>query len=217
MCSNLYKTATQAPLCLQILRCIPDSNTRLHELRRRLSLAVFCKDYDLTKKPAEENFELWRLVQELGTARFKINKETDYVQLAATMALLDIAIDNGHSAGLDLSDPQAEKEFNSDVDELAYQLKVIWSSINDVGALFISRIDAKEVMEGVRNRLMYTVRTRVKPKASIFDLPEKKGDDEGMRKQSAFMETHFKKPMTNDSGIIKPSTKGDAETDQTVK
>ena len=197
---------------------MPDSSARLHELRRRLSFAVFCRDYDLTKEPVGANFELWRLVDELDSTRFKITKETDYVELATTMALLDIAIDNGHSAGLDLSDPQAEKDFNSDVDELAYQLKVIWSSINDVGALFISRIDAKEVMDGVRNRLMYTVRTRLKPKASIFDLPKKKiVDGEGTRKQSAFMETHFKKPLTNNDSAMKRSRDGDTNIDQTIK
>lgn len=158
----------------------------------------------------QQNFDVWKLNKELDGQRFKVNKGTDYVELAATMSLLDIAIGNGQSDDLDLGDPQAEKEFNDDVDALAYQIKILWSSISEVGASFISRIDAKEVMEGLRNRLIFTVRTRSKPRPSIFDpLVKKEEDGESVRKQSAFMATHFKKAKTNNGGNAEPVGKSD--------
>ncbi|KAL5353330.1 hypothetical protein ACLOAV_001366 [Pseudogymnoascus australis] len=198
ICSKIYETVAQEPLCLQILDCIPDSNPRLCDLRRRLALAVFCQDCDLTQKPAVDSLELRKLVQVLSGPKFQINRNTDYVQLAALISLLHIAIDDGSAADLDVSDPQVEGEYNSYLDELAYQLKIIWGSINDRGTLSPSRIHTKRTVEKLRNLLLETIRTRPKPKQSIFDLPGQGGDREGALKQSAFMTKHFRKPITNE-------------------
>lgn len=137
-------------------------------------------------------------MQELSGPRFQIDRNTDYVQLAALISILGIAIGDGSAAGLDLSDPQAEEEYNSNIDELAYQLKIIWGSINDRGTLSPSRIHTKRTVEKLRNRLLETTRTRLKPKQSIFDLPGQGADRERALKQSAFMTKHFRKPITNE-------------------
>lgn len=152
--------------------------------------------------------------------RFTITRQTDYPVLTASISLLDIALDSGSSSSSSFpstscssppDDPQAdaereEREFNADVDALAYQLKVLWSSISEVGASFISRIDAKEVMEGVRNRLLFTARTRPAPRARIFDIPGQNGEDgQGeVKKQRVFMEGHFKRAKTGESGSATP-------------
>ena len=159
---------------------------------------MFCQDCDLTQKPAEENLDLRKLVQVLSGPRYQINKNTDYVQLAASISLLTIAIGDGSAADLDLRDPQAEEEYNSNLDELAYLLKIIWGSINDRGTLSPSRIHTKRTVEKLRNRMLDVTRTRLKPKQSIFDLPGQGGDREGALKQSAFMTKHFRKPITNE-------------------
>lgn len=137
-------------------------------------------------------------MQVLSGPKFQINRNTDYVQLAALISLLHIAIDDGSAADLDVSDPQGEEEYNSHLDELAYQLKIIWGSINDRGTLSPSRIHTKRTVEKLRNLLLETIRTRPKPKQSIFDLPGQEGDREGALKQSAFMTKHFRKPITNE-------------------
>ncbi|KFX99850.1 hypothetical protein V490_01627 [Pseudogymnoascus sp. VKM F-3557] len=198
ICSNIYKTVTQEPLCLQILNCIPDFTSRPRDLRRRLSLAVFSQDCDVIQKPTDDSLELQKLVQVLNGPKFQINRNTDYVQLSALIGLVNIVIDDKFAADLISSDPQAEDEFNSGVDELSFLLKVIWSSINDRGTLSPSRIHTKRTVEKLRNRLMEMVRGRLKPKHSIFDLPGQGGDREGALKQSAFMTRHFKKPITNE-------------------
>jgi hypothetical protein len=152
----------------------------------------------VTQKPANESLELQKLVQVLNGPKFQINRNTDYVQLSALIGLLNIVIDDKFAADLISNEPQAEEEFNSGIDELSFQLKVIWSSINDRGTLSPSRIHTKRTVEKLRNRLMEMVRGRLKPKHSIFDLPGQSGDREGALKQSAFMTRHFKKPITNE-------------------
>jgi predicted nucleic acid-binding Zn-ribbon protein len=145
-----------------------------------------------TRSP-QNHMDLWEITKRLNGPQFKIRKDTDYRELAALISILDIAIDNGQSAENDLTDPEVECEFNTDVDDLANRIKIIWSNINDAGASFMSRIDAKEVMEGLRNRLIYGVRTKLKPKQSIFDsVPD---DSEGVRKQSAMMSKYFKRDV----------------------
>lgn len=177
----------------QIIRCIPRTTARLHELRRRLALSSFFSDIGYASRPSYDHLDLWEITKRLNEQKFKISRDTDHHELAALISILDIAIDNGQSTGSNLNDTVLESEFNTDVDELADRIKVIWSSINDGGASFMSRIDAKEVMEGLRNRLIYGVRTKLKPKQSIFDsVPD---DIEGVRKQSAMMSKYFKRDL----------------------
>lgn len=152
----------------------------------------------MTQKPVDESLELQKLVQVLNGPKFQINRNTDHVQLAALISLLDIVIDDKFAADLISSEPQVEEEFNSGIDELSFQLKIIWSSTNDRGTLSPSRIHTKRTVEKLRNRLMEMVRGRLKPKKSIFDLPGQRGDREGAVKQSAFMTKHFRKPLTKE-------------------
>lgn len=138
------------------------------------------------------------MIDRLDGHRFKIDKDTDYVELAASMSILDIAVDNGRSVGIDLTNAEAEREFNTSIDALAARIKAIWSNINDTGASFISRIDAKEAMEGVRYRMIYTVRTRPKSKQSVFDNVRDDDDDAAsMDRQAGFMKGYFKRIRTS--------------------
>jgi len=128
----------------------------------------------------------------LDSARFRISKDTDYAELDASLSILDIAVDNGRSDGVDIGNEHRELAFNRQIDELGACIKALWSAINDAGASFISRIDAKETMEEIRHRLIYTVRTRPKAKRSVFDAPEADQDDQReIHRQSSFMENHF--------------------------
>jgi hypothetical protein len=154
----------------------------------------FCEDINHSAEEPYKVFELWQIIEQLHGTRFKIDRDTDYVELAATISILDIAIDNGLSASVDLTDVVAENNFNANVDALGARIRDICYSINDAGAAFISRIDAKEVMEGVRHRLIYTVRTRTKPKQGVFD--DTKAERRSIESQAAFMQSHIKRFKT---------------------
>jgi hypothetical protein len=188
------------PLQLQILRCIPQTTRRLHEVRRRLALAFFFKDdatgssNKYTSDKPHCTLVLSEVAQQLEKSQFKINKDTNYPELAALMSILDIALDNGLSIEHKITGREGEVRFNEEVDDLAARIKQIWGSINDAGASFMSRINAKEVIQGLRMRLEHVVRTKPKPKLSIFDrgvIDEK----ETVHGSSAWMERFVKKTL----------------------
>ena len=191
MCQVIFGTVEDTTLRFQILRCIPQTTSRVHELRRRLALAFFFNNEVYSDSAPQNIIDLSEVVKWLDQPQFKIHKDTDYYELAALMSILDVAIDNGLSNETNITDIEDESAFNRQVDDLAARIYVMWSSINDAGASFMSRIDAKEVMESLRHRLLYGVRTRPKPKTSIFDSGLAETKD--MVKEKEFMNRFLKK------------------------
>lgn len=139
-----------------------------------------------------------------------MDRHTDYALLTASLQLLNIALDDGSSveapnlsymhlsrislASLEKSAEEKAKEekFNSDIDTLATALRDIWSSISEVGAGQVGKLDAREAIEMLRNRLLYTVRTKPALRKRIFDVPGKGSERklsgyEGTGKQRNFM------------------------------
>ncbi|KAI9734411.1 MAG: hypothetical protein M1818_006799 [Claussenomyces sp. TS43310] len=196
ICTSVYTTIQQATLRCQVLQCLPASSQRMHDIRRRLALAFVFEDLGKATSPAHQTIDLWEITKLLDGPRFKISEATNYGELAALISILDIAIDNGLCVDVDMGEPSASQDFDADVDALAARIKALWSSVNDSGASFLSRMDAKEVMEGVRHRLIYAVRSRPKPKHSVFDsIPD---GSEQVRKQSAWMSRYLGKPEKAD-------------------
>jgi hypothetical protein len=193
ICRKLFDAVDEATLRFQMLRCIPATEWRVHELRRRLALAFFFNDVEYTTNAPQKLIDLSDIRTRLEQPQFKIDKDTDYYELAAMISILDIAIDDGRSTTIPLTDPEAEQEFNTEVDALAARVYIMWSHISDAGASFMSRIDAKEVLESLRQRLSYAVRTKPKPKKGIFDSTS--DNIEVLKKQSEFMKKHFKKEV----------------------
>lgn len=179
---------------LQILRCMPAVEPRFHDLRRRLALAFFFDDSNFLLRRANTALDIPSLIVVLNGSRFKIRADTDYSQLLALISFLDIIIDDGRSASSDSTSEGTVAKFNAQVDDLHGALKAIHGSIHDSGAKYMSRIDAKEVIEGVQNRLMHTVRTRSPPKQGVFGLfgKEDKQKSKQIQKQSDFMSKMFK-------------------------
>jgi hypothetical protein len=148
-----------------------------------------------------ESLDLSEVTEQLKKARFMINRQTDYSDLGAVMSILNIAIDNGLSIKHDVTDAGGEVDFNREVDALTARIKQIWGSINDAGAAFMSRSYAKEVMEGLRMRLELTIRTKPKPKLSIFET-EEPDEDRVLLKQTTLSRKLFqRKPAVE--GITK--------------
>ena len=204
MCHTIYDLTDSNPLRVQMLRCIPAHSARLKELRRRLSLSFFLDDPSLTKRPSSSSFSLSKVTAQLHKPQFDITESTNYTNLAALMTLLDISVDTGHSTQLDLRDENVEKAFNEGVDILLTRVKNIWSSITDTGASYFSRLEAKEVIDGVRYRLMFGVRTKQKPKKTAFD--SKKGEEDltlEKRGMAGFLKIANASKKTNTSSRIK--------------
>lgn len=68
----------------------------------------------------------------------------------------------------------------------------------------MSRIDAKETLEGVQTRLLHVVRTRPPAKHGVFGLfgKERKDDVEQNNKQAKFMARFAKSSMAQETLIL---------------
>ncbi|KND87370.1 hypothetical protein TOPH_07993 [Tolypocladium ophioglossoides CBS 100239] len=169
-CLSLYTGIKAQTIRANALLCLPTSNRRIHDLRRRLAVVFLFNDTALARHSPEDVVTVTGIADLLSGDAFAINLKTDFAELKASIILLDIAVDDGSVVAL-FHDREDEKAFNDAVDELAAKLREIWRKINDSG-MKLARTEAKSVVEWVQQRLSNTVRTRRKAKKSVFDLPD---------------------------------------------
>ena len=91
----------------------------------------------------------------------------DYSVLKSRAEILDIAISDGGRPSTFPSRAD-ESTFNHQVDVLADRVKSILGSIADSGASHMRRTEAKEALQMLHFRLLYAVRTKPRPRKSVF-------------------------------------------------
>ena len=165
--SLMFSKINDLSLRLQLVQSIPIHSSRLCSTRRRLARGFFFNNDIYISGVGQKEPDLSDIAQHLRTEpAFIIRGNMDFQQLGASMSLLDIVIDDG--------DPprplteEAEKSFNKQVDEVLQAVRDMSSKIVDTGASHISRTETKEVLIALDTRLQYAVRTRPKPKRSVF-------------------------------------------------
>ncbi|KAH7316439.1 hypothetical protein B0I35DRAFT_354212 [Stachybotrys elegans] len=189
ICTRLHANIKIQCIRTNALLCLPVSDPRAHELRRKLAITFLFEDPSASRPSSGNPITLRRLTDRLLQDDFAVNVKTDFAELKARVIQLDVCIDDGsHSAS---DDPSDEKMFNEQVDELATALRDIWRKINDAG-MKLARTEAKSVIEWVQQRLTHSVRTKRKAKRSIFDLPGQKADP-FLPRQQDFMKRFVKK------------------------
>ena len=107
------------------------------------------------------------IAQLLREPQFLVNYNTDYSELAASIAVLDIGLDDGN-VPCSMVLPEHESEFNKDIDKLAKILKAMFTRIIDTGASHMLRTQAKDVLEALHSRLTFAARTKPRPKKGLF-------------------------------------------------
>lgn len=113
-----------------------------------------------------------RLDSQLHKAR--LDPDYDYMEIKAITSLLNIVIDTGRTK-LVFPDKEAEREFNADVDSLAEQVKRIFSAMEDSGASHLKRTEAKQSLEALQYRILYSIRTKRRVKSMFgYSSPTKK-------------------------------------------
>lgn len=122
--------------------------------------------------------DLDSFISRLDDPAFDTTSKTDYVELKALIMLMDIALDDGRSTKLDLSDPVVEKKFNEDVEALSAAIKDILTGIGQPGAGFISRTEAREMIDLVSDRMKETLRTKRKSTHTWFDLDKGRKEED---------------------------------------
>lgn len=134
---------------------------------------------NITQHLCTPRFEISKKTISPDSAEYRTEDEYDYPTLFALISILDIAIDNGQSPLSPLSEaPKAPKApskpsiivkkkdahtdsakaFDYEIDVLTNRLSEILGKIHASG--LVSRMQAIEMIEMVKTRLLYGVRTR---------------------------------------------------------
>jgi hypothetical protein len=169
---------------------MPTTVPLIYELRQRLAISFFFDDVQLATHDPSDAITIGRVLERLRDERFRVGQDSDYARLTAEMHLLNMALNEGVQTAAD-DGPEAEKEFNQEIDELVGRLKAIWGAINDTGMAYMSRTEAKSVVEWLQERLSYTVRTKTRPRKSIFDPDQR--DDPFLPRQQDYMRRFVRK------------------------
>lgn len=147
-----------------------------------------------------------------NTSRHKSSDPLDYVILRSLSHILDVAISDG---GRPPNFPSRSEEngFNRAVDRLADAVRSTFIAIVDTGASHMSRTEAKDVLQALHFRLLYSVRTEVRPKKNIFDEKTRKtrdgeevrAEDRGRSFLKNFLERQKDKGKEKEKSEVPPS------------
>jgi len=163
-------------LQLQILKHILPTSSAAASLRIQLAnvfLRGTTEEDTLLFSPSNPEISLQQLTTHLEDPRYDISRSSrqdtafDYNTLSSLTYIFDAALANGGRPST-FPDLRDERDFNRHVDLLAERVKSIITSIADTGASHMRRTEAKEALNALHFRLLYAVRTKPRPKKSVF-------------------------------------------------
>jgi hypothetical protein len=186
---------------LQIVSSLSSTTARTHELRRRLALCFYFDSPAYSTAHSHTLISISAFHTRLDDPAFDTNPRTDYKELSSLIALLDIAIDDGCPTSLDLTDPIIETTFNGEIEAFAAGIKDIMRNIGNPGAGFISRIEAKEALEMVSQRIGDTLRTKPKKKQKWFGS-ERPKENVGSAKMMAAWRSKGSEKKAGGEGVV---------------
>ena len=189
---NLFSTISDSHLQAMLLNHIMPYHY-CAPFRVNLATAFLLKDASALENPLNDAVDLEQLSTHLTHTRFCIEthrakrkvQNFDYAELRALTTVLDVAIDSGRSVSR-FASHDAEKSFNAQVDVLADRIKTIFTAIEDRGASHMRRTEAKEGLEALYYRVVFSVRTRPPPKKAVFGGSESEWD--GIERSEALMD-----------------------------
>ena len=172
---------SHASFQIRLLEQLPAHSPRTHLFRSNLAATCFLDDVSSIRKPSDGPMDLRHLTRRLQKMDVGGRRDTDYVELSATVSILDVALDVCIPPTFD-DGPGRKQEstFDQKVDELTYLIKSMFSRIPDTGAGHMTRTEAKEVLNRVHFRIAYGVRTRPKPKKNLFETSTGGTVDDGL-------------------------------------
>jgi hypothetical protein len=130
-------------------------------------------DFSTASGISSPDISLTQLTSHLRNPRYNVSRSSrqdpafDYSTLSASVYIFDTAVANGGRPTI-FPDTSSERAFNHHVDILGERVKSIITSIADTGASHMRRTEAKEALNALHFRLLYSVRTKPKPKKSVF-------------------------------------------------
>lgn len=174
ICSSVFESIDHVNIRLQVVKCIPSMTHRTRDIKRRLAAAFFFEDISHCQKDTYVHNDINRYTNQLTNApEFKIGRKTDFHDIAARISLLDIAVDDGQHARLDLSIKKVVELHNEDIAFLGRRIRAIYQAIpTDISATLDRRIEAKIAMEVVAYRMQSLTVNRPRVKKFCLDGKE---------------------------------------------
>ena len=160
-----------------------------------MAAVFFFDDLSLCTHPTS-SLNLRDITAHLRSPAFKVRPDTDYASLHALILLMDMVVDTGSPP----EDDAQRTAFDVEVDDLVAALKQLARSINDTQMKSILPMEAKMVMDLVGERIAHTVRSRPKPKVSIFDLPRGNAVDPHLPQQQNLMKKFLQSRQAGSGG-----------------
>lgn len=174
---------------LRILEALPQSDFTAALARRKLAIAWFYNDASLFAISSEAidpqavaesallNLEIVQAHIEGQDDVFRIKRSTDYALLKFKLETLAIGLGDGDQLALtqkyasaknpkDLED--AIRNHNMLADEIAVRTAKMHAKIVDKGTSHVARTVVKELLERLRSKLLYVVRTKPPPRRDIW-------------------------------------------------
>ena len=172
---------------LQIVQTVPSTSPKTHDLRRRLAMCFYFNDISYAVKHSHHTMDLNLFIDRLDDEAFDAKPDTDYRELGALVSILDIAVDDARSVGLDLTDRKTESQFDNDIEAFSGAIKDVIRSIGTPSAGYISKIDCKDILLLVSQRVGDTLRSRPKARQTIWDVRHAKTTEESLDGERDFM------------------------------
>lgn len=206
VCASLYASTERATLRYRaiaglgpVVQQAPHTPTELQrrtlDLKRRLASAFFFDDTKRADTRPEDTVTIRAVIDRLEEDEFQLNVETDFQELHALMMMLNVALGDAskHRVLTPLTTGERERglsgDFDAEVDELAESMKSMMTRVAPLSkGIHVSRIEAKNAMELIRERLLYQVRIRPVPKIKMFGVNDREGEDVSLPKQQELME-----------------------------
>lgn len=213
-CHSVYQSSSRATTRVRAVALLGPAapacshpialQTRTLDLKRRLASVFFFDDLHRADKQPEDTVNIRAIIDRLEEAdEFQINQDTDYHEFEALMMMLNAAL--GDASRQDERAERSTDSFDAEVDELAEGLKSMLTRVAPLNrGLHVPRIEAKNAMELIRERLLYQVRIKAVPKKNIFGLQDDKEEDVSLPKQRDFMKGFLKK--ANRGPVVKHDT-----------
>lgn len=183
--SHLHDAALRAQLLDRILATSPFvAKVRIY----LANLFLFGDSSELSVDDSSAPLSLPYLTEFLTASEFAdiskhSHKNINWTNIKALTHIFEVAIaDGGRPASF--TSAAEEAAFNSQVDRLADAVKSIFASITDTGASHMRRTEAKEALQALHYRLIYSVRSRPRPKKNVFAVD---GQSAGQERSKGFL------------------------------
>ena len=156
---NYLHSIPDISLRAQLVRRFPTLTAKSISLRRELAKAFIFHALQVKPKPGLNIIE--QTLDLLKQPKLVITRETDFSELISYITMLNVALDYGGKPEAD-ADIDIQRAHDENIDRLAAKVKEMHDSIIDAGASHLTRTQAKQELDILHVRILYSMRTKEK-------------------------------------------------------